>query len=233
VTTGRHRTPAPPPPKRGYACLARAASHTLGRVPATLHLAELDPGRFLARLETLTGIYAAAMGVPAAQLPGRKAIMERHAGYPGFRAVAATAAPDDSAAPGDPGGSGDPAKMRLAGFAYGFHGADGQWWHDLVRGALAQRYGPKLADRWLGDSFEIAEVHVLPAHQGQGAGLAMLRQLTAGLREPAAVLSTLDAETRARRLYRSLGFTDLLARFTFPGGGPAYAIMGAALPLAA
>jgi hypothetical protein len=45
------------------------------------------------------------------------------------------------------------------------------------------------------------------------------------------VLSTPHGQTRARRLYRSLGFVDLLPAFSFPGAGPAYTIMGAALPL--
>ena len=49
-----------------------------------------------------------------------------------------------------------------------------------------------------------------------------------------AVLSTRDAETRARRLYRGVGFTDLLTGFAFyPGGEPPYAVMGAELPLRA
>jgi ribosomal protein S18 acetylase RimI-like enzyme len=60
----------------------------------------------------------------------------------------------------------------------------------------------------------------------------MMLALTAGRPERTALLSTRDAETPARRLYRSLGFADLLTEFLFPGGGPAYAVMGARLPLA-
>ena len=59
----------------------------------------------------------------------------------------------------------------------------------------------------------------------------MMLRLTAGRPERAAVLSTMDANTRARRLYRRLGFTDLLTGFTFPGTELPYAIMGAPLPL--
>jgi hypothetical protein len=47
------------------------------------------------------------------------------------------------------------------------------------------------------------------------------------------VLSTPPGPTRARRLYRSLGFAGLLPAFSFPGAGPAYTIMGAVLPLRA
>ena len=45
------------------------------------------------------------------------------------------------------------------------------------------------------------------------------------------MLSTADAQTRARRLYRGVGFTDLLTGFRFSGTEPPYAVMGALLPL--
>ena len=38
--------------------------------------------------------------------------------------------------------------------------------------------------------------------------------------ERTAVLSTQDCHSRARRLYRSLGFADLLTGFSFPGTDP-------------
>src|SRR5689334_8782609 len=103
------------------------------------------------------------MNPPTEQLPGRYVIMERHSGYAAFRAVAAIMLPDgggaargaapdrgavpDSAvrgraAPGDrgvaggravAGGDAESARPLLVGFAYGFHGSGGQWWHDVVR----------------------------------------------------------------------------------------------------
>ena len=48
-----------------------------------------------------------------------------------------------------------------------------------------------------------------------------------------AVLSTMDTNSPARRLYRSLGFTDLLTGYRFSGAPVPYAVMGAALPLLA
>ncbi len=60
----------------------------------------------------------------------------------------------------------------------------------------------------------------------------MLLRLTSGRPERTALLSTRDADTPARRLYRGTGFTDLLTAFRFfPGGEPPYAVMGAELPL--
>jgi ribosomal protein S18 acetylase RimI-like enzyme len=191
---------------------------------------EHGPKEFRASIRALVGVYAAAMNPPDRTLTGREAIMERHAGSPGFRGLTAF---DDG---------------RLVGFIYGFHGQTGQWWHDMVAAALATRSAlaiPAQAGRrqegpprgegrgWLDDSLEVAELHVLPAWQGYGIGRSLLLTLAAGRPEHTAVLSTADAPTRARRLYRGLGFTDLLTDFRFSGTEPPYAVMGAVLPLAA
>lgn len=172
---------------------------------------ELDARGFLRRKDALLGIYTAAMRPPPGQLPGRRAIMERHATYPGFRALVVE------------------HERRPVAFCYGFHGVAGQWWHDVVRRGLTGNGDPY--GQWLADPFEIAEVHVLPAHQGHGIGRRMVTELCTGRGERTVVLSTLDQESPARHLYRSLGLRDLLTGFQFPGGGPAYAVMGSALPL--
>jgi GNAT superfamily N-acetyltransferase len=186
---------------------------------------ELGPKEFRAAIRALVAVYAAAMSPPDRTLSGREAIMERHAASPGFRGLTAFE-----------GG-------RLVGFTYGFHGQTGQWWHDMVAAALATRSrmamsaqahrDAEAAPRWLDDSLEIAELHVLPARQGVGIGRSLLLTLASGRPEQTAVLSTADAPTRARRLYRGLGFTDLLTDFRFSGTEPPYAVMGATLPLAA
>ena len=169
-------------------------------------------------------VYASAMEPPDEQLPGRHTIMERHTSYPGFRAFVA---------------EGRGALPLLAGsvrgFAYGFHGARGQWWHDVVFQALGDREGPEHAESWLGDTFEVAELHVRPEAQGRGLGRGLLSALCEDRPERTVVLSTLDRrpDTPARSLYRSVGMVDLLTDFEFPGGGPRYAVMGGALPLAA
>ena len=197
-------------------------------------LLEFGRARFLAELDGLLAVYAAAMQPPRQQLPGRRAIMERHTQFPSFRCVGVTlpeAGGRRSAggpAPRITTGSG-PA--RLVAFAYGFHGAVGQWWHDLVRAALVSAGGQDFAEHWLADSFEVAEVHVHPAYQGRGLGRRMVPALAHPRLERTALLSTQDAESPARRLYRSLGFADLLTGYRFPGGGPPYALMGAVLPL--
>jgi ribosomal protein S18 acetylase RimI-like enzyme len=204
---------------------------------------ELEPREFRASIGELVGVYAAAMNPPERLIGGREAIMDRHAASPGFRCLTAL---DDG---------------MVAGFCYGFHGQSGQWWHDMVASALASRSGAGYADlraglragaesgsragaesgsgaaesaeaaAWLDDSFEVAELHVLPAYQGVGIGRTLLLSVTEPREERTAVLSTADAQTRARRLYRGLGFVDLLTGFRFSGAEPPYAVMGALLPL--
>ncbi|HUR08141.1 MAG TPA: GNAT family N-acetyltransferase, partial [Nonomuraea sp.] len=126
------------------------------------------------------------------------------------------------------GGTSDP---KIVGFAYGFRGAPGQWWHDVVFRALESRAGREAAEAWLGNAFELAEIHMHPDYQGKGIGRAMITTLCAGRPERSAVLSTHDRPTMARHLYASMGFTDLLSPFLFPGGYEQYAIMGRRLPL--
>jgi ribosomal protein S18 acetylase RimI-like enzyme len=181
-------------------------------------LAELRPAEFRRAIGRLVAVYAAAMNPPQRMLAGRDSILERHAANPGFRALIVRAVTADGPA--------------VAGFTYGFRGVPGQWWHDMVTAALATAY-PASASTWLADSFEVAELHVLPAYQGAGIGRRLLLELTTGRPERTAVLSTQDTESRARRLYRGVGFTDLLTGFRFSGTEPPYAVMGAALPLRA
>jgi ribosomal protein S18 acetylase RimI-like enzyme len=185
------------------------------RVQDAIAIGELNRSGFLATIDHFVAIYAAAMGADPAELSSRRAIMERHSGSPDFRALAVTA-----------GSSG-----RVVAFSYGFRGMPGQWWHDVVRAGISTAAGLRTAGGWLDDVLEIAEVHVHPEYQARGIGRRMMLTLTDRRPERTAVLSTRDAQTPARRLYRSLGFVDLLTGFVFPGGGPPYAVMGAELPL--
>ena len=187
------------------------------RVRPEHRLQELTASQFVANLGVLTEIYAAAMKTAAQDLPARRAVMAHHAVYGLFRAIVATARNGDGNA-------------VLAGFAYGFHGETGQWWHDLVHEGMAANHGAVAAARWLADSFEVAEVHVHPDHQGQGAGRAMLTTLLDGRPERTAVLSTMVGDTPAHRLYRSMGFATLLPAFGFPGAADPYEVMGTDLP---
>jgi GNAT superfamily N-acetyltransferase len=184
-------------------------------VPGDVLIRELSRTEFLANLDALLAVYAAAMRPEPAHLPGRLSIMERHAGHPAFKAIVVTVPPSPQA----------------VAFSYGFRGTPGQWWHDLVRAGVTAASGDAVATRWLANPLEIAEVHVRPEYQRRGIGRELLLTLTAGRDERTTVLSTQDDNSPARRLYHSMGFTDLLTGFSFPGGGPPYAVMGAVLPL--
>jgi ribosomal protein S18 acetylase RimI-like enzyme len=182
------------------------------------------PAEFGERLETVIGIYTAAMNPPEDQITGRKTIMRNHGTYPHFQCYFAELH-DSSRAIRD-------LEPTVVGFAYGFRGAPGQWWHDVVLRAMTAQSGEQVAGAWLGHAFELAEIHVHPDYQSKGIGRAMIRTLCAGRSERSALLSTHDRPTAARHLYASLGFTDLLSRFVFPGGYEEYAIVGRPLPLA-
>jgi ribosomal protein S18 acetylase RimI-like enzyme len=164
----------------------------------------LDAESFGALAPAAASIYGAAMERPPEVVVQRRDIIAVHVGYRGF--VSAGAFDGD----------------ELVGFGYGYRGAAGQWWHDIVAGALG-RDGSK---RWLRDSFELAELHVLPDYQGRGGGRRLLTDVLSRAGAAHAVLSTPDAESPARKLYRSYGFSDLRGDFRFPGSPEGYAIMG-------
>jgi ribosomal protein S18 acetylase RimI-like enzyme len=184
----------------------------------------------MAELDALTAVYLAAMKPDPVQLPGRRSIMARHATFRGFRALAVTAGDAD----GKPGRDDNPARNadEIIAFSYAFRGENGQWWHDVVAAALIAKSGREVASQWLADSLEIAEVHVHPDYHRRGIGRSLVLGLADGRKERTAVLSTQDAQSPARHLYRRLGFTDLLTGYAFPGTPVPYAVMGAELPLA-
>jgi ribosomal protein S18 acetylase RimI-like enzyme len=169
----------------------------------------LDRASFAPHVDSCVEIYLVAMGKARDVVPARRSITRRHLEHPGLRAVIARN--DDG----------------LVAFTYGYSGARGQWWHDSVAAALPSSERAT----WLGDAFELAELHVLPAWQGQGLGRRLLTTLCSGVPAATVVLSAIDADTPARHLYRSVGFQDLLTDFTFPGSSERYAVMGRTLPL--
>lgn len=169
-----------------------------------------SPDEFASRVDDAMAIYVEAMGY-AAHTGGQRAVTaRRHTGHAGFACRAAVL--DDG---------------TLVGFGYGYTTAPGQWWHDLVRRALP----PDLAARWLSNAFELSELHVAPAWQGHGLGRTVLSRIAAAIPHEAMLLSTPDADTRAFRLYRALGFVDLRRDYLFPGDTRPFAVLGARLPL--
>ena len=185
-----------------------------GVVAVDTELRELDPGAFAHVVPALLEVYEAAMRPPPEQLPGRASVMHGHTRYPGFRAILAV------------------QDERAVGFAYAFHGTNGQWWHDVVTKGMRARGQRGHLKRYLSDPLEIAEVHVHPDAQNQGIGRRMLHRLCEGRPERTAVLSTRSGPSAARHLYRSCGFVEVLDPFSFPGSpDQPFSIMAARLPL--
>jgi ribosomal protein S18 acetylase RimI-like enzyme len=135
-------------------------------------------------------------------------VILRHSLRPGFLAFAALVG------------------QSLIGYAYGAPFSDTwEWPRSLPPGVRAA-----LCDR-LAESFVVSELHVLPERQGNGVGRSLLRIICDSASADHVLLTTVYGETRARALYRSLGFADLTgpiaARNYF------YTLMGATLPLPA
>jgi ribosomal protein S18 acetylase RimI-like enzyme len=174
-------------------------------------LRAIDAPEFRALAAEAAAIYGAAMHRSPEVVVQRRDLIAMHVSYRGFVSAGVF-----------DGDAGDGQPSELFGFGYGYRGAAGQWWHDIVAGAL----GRVNADRWLHEGFELAELHVHPDHQGRGCGRALLTDVLTRAEASHAVLSTPDVESPARGLYRSYGFSDLRCAFRFPGSTEAYAIMG-------
>jgi len=167
-------------------------------------LVDWDRDELAAHADAVLDVYADAMKVSRGAARSRRSVLAAHLERDGLKAVAAL--------------DGD----RLVGIAYGYQGAPGQWWHDHVRAAM----GPRLALEWLRDAFEVCELHVRPPLQQQGIGRDLLVRLLGQTGALTAVLTTPDAETRARTFYRDGGWVDLVRDLRFPGDPRSFAVLG-------
>lgn len=186
---------------------------------ATL-LIDLSPHDMADRLSEALQVYVTAMRYPPGTERQRAAMWLDHTHRRGWQAVAAL----DSGEPG-----------TLLGVAYGYSGAPDQWWQQQVVSGL-QRRGLPRPDimRLMSSYFELTELHVLPGAQGGGLGEALARRLLAGRDETNVLLSTPEISgegNRAWRLYRRLGFGDVIRSHHFAGDPRPFAILGRTLPL--
>ncbi len=188
-------------------------------------LIDLSPSDMQRRLGDALAVYVDAMRYPRGTEDQRASMWLEHTRRTGWKAVAVVDSP----------GAGELAAAPLLGVAYGYCGAPDQWWQQQVVAGL-QRVG---ADRTRIDAlmtsyFELTELHIHPRAQGRGLGEALTRRLLANRAEAHVLLSTpeINGETnRAWRLYRRLGFTDIIRGYHFAGDPRAFAILGRTLPL--
>jgi ribosomal protein S18 acetylase RimI-like enzyme len=162
----------------------------------------------------------------------RAAMWLEHTRRRGWQAVAAVEV--DTPAAATPS-SAELSDAPLLGVAYGYCGAPDQWWQQQVVVGL-QRCGfpgPEIAGL-MASYFELTELHIHPRAQGRGLGEALARRLLAERSEANVLLSTPEINgeaNRAWRLYRRLGFIDIIRGYHFTGDPRAFAILGRKLPL--
>jgi ribosomal protein S18 acetylase RimI-like enzyme len=192
-------------------------------------LIDLSPGDMQRRLGEALGIYVDAMRYPRGTEDQRASMWLEHTRRAGWTAVAAVEAPE---------GCQDALALSTApmlGVAYGCCGAPDQWWQQQVIQGL-QRGGTDRSriSELMNSYFELTELHIHPGAQGRGLGEALIRRLLAGRDEPHVLLSTPEINgeaNRAWRLYRRLGFTDVIRGYHFAGDPRPFAILGRELPL--
>ncbi|GAB4596274.1 N-acetyltransferase [Mycobacterium avium subsp. hominissuis] len=197
-----------------------------------IFLIDLLPHDMERRLGDALAVYVDAMRYPRGTENQRAAMWLEHIRRRGWQGAAVVEAEvDDDQMPS----AQELSSAPLLGVAYGYPGAPGQWWQQQVVLGL-QRGGspPQEIARLMNDYFELTELHIHPRAQGRGLGEALARRLLAGRAEKNVLLSTPETNgepNRAWRLYRRLGFTDIIRRYHFAGDPRPFAILGRELPL--
>lgn len=176
-------------------------------VPASV--LRVGPDDLLALQAEVVDAYATVFGGPpvsasAADIAAFRASLPRHIRKSGFRACTARA-----------------ADGRLVGFAYGWEGGPGDWWWDIVAGAVNE----DVRRHWFADCFVIAELVVLRESRRRGIGGALLDTLLAATERPAAVLSTRADAEAALAFYAARRWRKLVNELRFPGSDAPWIIL--------
>lgn len=200
----------------------------------TTFLADLSQRDMQRRLSEALRVYVIAMGYPHGTEDQRAPMWLEHSRRHGWQAAAifdAPAIPSGHDAPPVL----DPEQARMVGIAYGYRGAADQWWHQQVSQGLRKSGRPRdQVNTLLEQYFELTELHVDPQLQGHGYGEALARRLLSRRTESHVLLSTPEItgeSNRAWRLYRRLGFTDVIRQHQFAGDPRRFAVLGRPLPL--
>jgi ribosomal protein S18 acetylase RimI-like enzyme len=200
-----------------------------------IFLIDLPPYDMERRLNDALGVYVDAMRYPRGTENQRAAMWLEHIRRQGWQGVGVVEAEVSESADAPAPSAAELSNAPLLGVAYGYPGAPGQWWQQQVVLGL-QRAGLPAQEitRLINSYFELTELHIHPRAQGRGLGEALARRLLADRGEDNVLLSTPETTgepNRAWRLYRRLGFTDIIRRYHFAGDPRAFAILGRKLPL--
>lgn len=198
-------------------------------------LIDLSPSDMQRRLGDALAVYVDAMRYPRGTEDQRASMWLEHTQRGGWKAVAAVEAPDQDISHGPSSSNVELSSAPLLGVAYGYCGAPDQWWQQQVVTGL-HRVGADSARiaELMTSYFELTELHIHPRAQGRGLGEALARRLLADRGESHVLLSTPEINgeaNRAWRLYRRLGFADVIRGYHFAGDPRAFAILGRTLPL--
>ena len=168
---------------------------------SSTELVRLAPEEVLARRAEIAGVWTWVTGDRVGE------ILPRHAARDAFTFLAAV----------DSGG-------HIVGFAYGYCGGPGQWWHDAVRAAMT----PAQRKQWLRPGHvELAELHVAPAWRRQGLGSRLHDELLASYPDAlTSLLSTQTGNAPALALYEPRGWVTVVPELRFASHGEPYAILG-------
>ena len=170
-----------------------------------------SPIDFERRVDELLRVYITAMRYPDLSLDYRRPTWIDHSRRAGFTCLVAVDQQD-----------------AVVGLCYGYTGGAHQWWNSEVRRGMTDAQ----IEYWLSSYRELTELHVRPDRQGARIGETLLREFLALADEDIVLLSTPEGENRAWRLYRRLGFRDVLRHHRFSGDPRPFAILGRTLPLA-
>lgn len=201
-----------------------------------IFLINLTPHDLQLRLNEALAVYIAAMGYPRSIENQRAGVWLEHALRPGWQAVAAVETAVNSTDQ-NPSAS-ELNSAPLLGVAYGYPGAPEHWWQQqVIIGLRHNGFPPAAIDQLMTSYFELTELHIHPGAQGRGLGEALTRRLLSNRKEKGekyVLLSTPETTgepNRAWRLYRRLGFADVIRNYHFTGDPRAFAILGRPLPL--
>jgi ribosomal protein S18 acetylase RimI-like enzyme len=185
-------------------------SRSESRQPPPYAVREWDGQMFARRLDELLTVYLAAMRYPNLSLEFRRPVWMEHSFRPAFTCRVAIN-----------------NREEVVGLCYGYRGIESQWWSSEVRRGMTSE---QMA-RWMTEYRELTELHVRPDCQGSGIGESLLRSFLGAAKESTVLLSTPEGDNRAWRLYRRLGFVDVLRHHRFTGDVRPFAILGRDLPL--
>ncbi|WP_432021186.1 GNAT family N-acetyltransferase [Streptomyces sp. 1222.5] len=116
---------------------------------------------------------------------------------------------------------------NMIGFAYGAPCRVEDRWYQLVEPPLEAKGN----EHWLEQAFTLSELHVHPAHQGRGIGSTLIKEICRNTNFHHCLLGVAEANTRARCVYESLGYSLLCDPIRTRVGSTPFMVMGIRLPM--